>query len=550
LSFGLFCNPGFNHIVNKFSDYEASNPFTETVNLSKYINSGGEMEIEFLEKQSTEVKSDALVLLVTKDDLHPARGTHPDKAGHLFPTKGSFGPEYKRQVEAAVKAGNFEGDKEQQLTVYSVGPYRVVILVGAGERAQLTNERIRRAAAAGVKSARSAKAKSVVISTLYSVVEQLSDYETVHSIVEGAKLGHYRFDKYLTQEKEKFEVEKVIVSLEDVSSTIGRKAAWDAETLCDAVYMTRDLANAPANEVYPEVLAEVASNMAKKYHLHARILDERQIQKLKMGGLLAVNSGSARPPRFITLEHKGNQKSRDWYAIVGKGITFDSGGISIKPATGMGEMKMDMSGAAAVIGTLQAIAALRIPVNVVGIAPCTENLPSGTAYKPGDVVTTMSGITIEVDNTDAEGRVILSDGLYYAQRYRPKAIIDLATLTGACVVALGQHATGMFGTSEEVMAQLKEAGEKTYERVWQMPIFEEYEKQIKSDIADVKNVGGRWAGAITAALFLKRFVGKYPWVHLDIAGTAMLEEPTEYAPKGGSGVGVRLLTQFFKQVAN
>ncbi len=503
------------------------------------------MKVEFLEKKSTEVKADALVLLVTKDDMEQGKGgrDHHDKVGPLF-------DEHKRQVEAALKAGNFDGDKGQQIAIYSVGIYRVVFLIGTGDRSQLTNEKVRRASSAGIKLARSAKAKSVVISAVDSTVDQLSDYETVHSIVEGAKLGHYRFDKYLTQEKEKLGIETIIVALGNVSSSIGKKAARDAEILCEAVCLARDLSNAPANEIYPEVLADVASNMAKKYNIQARILDEKQIRKLKMGGLLAVNSGSTRPPRFITLEYKGNQKSRDWYAIVGKGITFDSGGISIKPASGMGEMKMDMAGAAAVIGTMQAISALRIPVNVVGIAPSTENLPSGSAYKPGDVVTTMSGITIEVDNTDAEGRIILSDGLYYAQRYMPKAIVDLATLTGACVVALGQHATGMFGTSDEVMAQLKEAGEKTYERVWQMPIYEEYEKQIKSDIADVKNVGGRWAGAITAALFLKKFVGDYPWVHLDIAGTAMLEDSTDYSPKGGSGVGVRLLTQFFKQIAS
>ncbi|HUI29992.1 MAG TPA: leucyl aminopeptidase [Candidatus Acidoferrales bacterium] len=503
------------------------------------------MKFEFLEKKATAVKSDALILLLTKDDLAAGKEgkVHYGKVDHLF-------GDHKKQIEAALKAGGFEGDKEQELSVYSVGAHRIVFLIGLGEKSQLTNEKIRRTAAAGIKGARHAKAKSAVISTLDSTVEQLSDYETVHAIVEGIKLGYYRFDKYLTQRKEKSEVEGVTVALENVSSAIGKKAARDAEILCDAVCLTRDLSNAPANEVYPEVLAEVASDMAKKYHLQARILDEKQIRKLKMGGLLAVNSGSARPPRFITMEYKGNPKSRDWYAIVGKGITFDSGGISIKPSSNMGEMKMDMAGAAAVIGTMQAVAALKIPVNIAGIAPCTENLPSGSAYKPGDVVTTMSGITIEVDNTDAEGRIILSDGLYYAQRYRPKAIIDLATLTGACVVALGQHATGMFGTGDEVMAQLKEAGEKTYERVWQMPIFEEYEKQIKSDIADVKNVGGRWAGAITAALFLKKFVGDYPWVHLDIAGTAMLEEVTDYAPKGGSGVGVRLLTQFFKQIAS
>ncbi len=431
-----------------------------------------------------------------------------------------------------------------------MGKYRVVFLVGVGEKTLLTTEKLRRAAASGIKSARSSKATSVVLSALDQSVEQVSDYETVHSLLEGALLGGYKFDKYLSRDKKNSRIDTYVVALDGVRSSIGKKAARDAQLLCEAVYLTRDLSNAPPNEIYPEALAEIAARMARRFHIRSRILDEKQIRKLKMGGLLAVNSGSARPPRFITLEYKGNPASRSWYAVVGKGITFDSGGISLKPAAGMGEMKMDMAGAAAVIGTMQALASLRIPVNVVGIAPSTENLPGGSAYKPGDVLTTMSGITIEVDNTDAEGRIILSDGLYYAQRYWPKAIIDLATLTGACVVALGQHATGMFGTSEDVMAQLKEAGEKTYERVWQLPLFEEYEKQIKSDIADVKNVGGRWAGAIAAALFLKKFVGGYPWVHLDIAGTAMLEEATDYSPKGGSGVGVRLLTQFFKQVAS
>ena len=495
------------------------------------------MKVEYTERKFLDLKADSLVLVLTEENVD---------SGEVPPLFG----ESRRQVEGALKGSDFSGKRDQQLTLYTIGKFRIVCLVGVGEKSQLTNEKLRRAAAAGVKSAQTAKAASVVLSALSSTVEQVSDYETVHSLLEGAILSTYKFDKYLTQNNQKSKVVDFKVALQGVKAAIGRKAARDAQVVCEAVFMTRDLCNAPANEIYPEALANVAVKMARKYRVHARVLDEKQIAKLKMGGLLAVNSGSAKPPRFITLEYKGNPRSRDWYAIVGKGITFDSGGISLKAAANMGEMKMDMSGAAAVIGTIQALASLKIPVNVVGIAPSTENLPGGSAYKPGDVVTTMSGITIEVDNTDAEGRIILSDGLYYAQRYKPKAIIDLATLTGACVVALGQHATGMFGTGEDVMAQLKEAGEKTYERVWQMPIYEEYEKQIKSDIADVKNVGGRWAGAITAALFLKKFVGDYPWVHLDIAGTAMLEDATDYMPKGGSGVGVRLLTQFFKQVAS
>ncbi len=279
------------------------------------------------------------------------------------------------------------------------------------------------------------------------------------------------------------------------------------------------------------------------------MLDESEIQELKMGGLLGVAQGSNKPPRFIIMEYSPRVESAPTVVLVGKGVTFDAGGISIKPAANMAEMKMDMSGAAAVIGTCKAVASLKLPVKLIGLVPATENLLGGSALKPGDVLTHLNGKTSEVDNTDAEGRLILADALAYADRYAPDVIIDLATLTGACVVALGHHATGMMGNDQSTMDKLRASGERTYERVWQLPLFEEYEKQIKSDIADVKNVGGRWAGAITAALFLKHFVGSYKWVHLDIAGTAIMEEAGEYIPKGGSGVGVRLLTDFLTHIS-
>jgi len=262
-----------------------------------------------------------------------------------------------------------------------------------------------------------------------------------------------------------------------------------------------------------------------------------------MGGLLGVGSGSERPPRFVIMEWKP-RRTAGTVVLVGKGITFDSGGISIKPSASMAEMKMDMSGAAAVIATLVASARLKVPLHVVGLIPAAENLPSGRALKPGDIITHYSGLTSEVDNTDAEGRLVLADALAYASRYKPDLVIDLATLTGAVVVALGSVVTGMMGNDEKMMARLKESGERTFERVWQMPLFEEYERLIKSDVADVKNVGGRWAGAITAALFLKKFASKMNWIHLDIAGTAIMEEAFEYIPKGASGVGVRLMVDF------
>jgi leucyl aminopeptidase len=269
---------------------------------------------------------------------------------------------------------------------------------------------------------------------------------------------------------------------------------------------------------------------------------------MKMGGLLGVAQGSHRPPRFIILTHApaSARKMKRPLVFVGKGITFDSGGISIKPSQNMAEMKMDMSGAAAVIGTFATMARLRIPVHCIGLIPAAENLPGGNALKPGDILRHFNGTTSEIDNTDAEGRLILADALAYACTLRPEAVIDLATLTGAVVVALGHVATGMMGNAPEIMRRLSASGDRTYERLWELPLFEEYEKLIKSDVADVKNVGGRWAGAITGALFLKKFVGSERWVHLDIAGTAIMDENSDYTPKGGSGVGVRLLTDFLR----
>jgi leucyl aminopeptidase len=294
----------------------------------------------------------------------------------------------------------------------------------------------------------------------------------------------------------------------------------------------------------PETLAASARKSGRRSGFGVRILNEKRIRALHMGGLAGVAAGSHRPPRFIIMEYRGRGARGKPVVLVGKGVTFDSGGISIKPSAGMAEMKMDMSGAAAVIGTMQAAAQLKLPRHLIGLVPATENLPGGSALKPGDILRHLNGMTSEIDNTDAEGRLILADALSYASRYDPALVIDLATLTGAVVVALGHVTTGMMGTDRKAMAALEEAGERTFERVWELPLYQEYEKLIRSDVADVKNTGGRWAGAITAALFLKKFTGTFPWVHLDIAGTAIIEEASDYIPRGGSGVGVRLLIDF------
>jgi leucyl aminopeptidase len=318
------------------------------------------------------------------------------------------------------------------------------------------------------------------------------------------------------------------------------------EIVTKAVFFARDMVSAPGNEMTPTAMAGEARKIAARKNVKLRVLDERKLKKIGMNALLGVAKGSAEPARFIILEYSGAAKADRPVALVGKGLTFDSGGISIKPAEKMEEMKSDMAGGAAVMGAIMAAADLKLPVNIVGLIPATENLPGGRAYKPGDILKSLSGKTIEIISTDAEGRLILADALTYAERFKPVAIIDLATLTGACVIALGDLAIGMLGTDKELKNKLRDAAEKTGERVWELPLWEDYHELIKSDVADFKNTGGRPGGAITAAAFLSKFIGKSPWVHLDIAGPAWLTKDRSYIPKGATGIGVRLLVQFLK----
>ena len=310
--------------------------------------------------------------------------------------------------------------------------------------------------------------------------------------------------------------------------------------------MTRDLGNRPANECTPTYLAQQAREMAKgRSRLTVKVLSESDMKKLGMGSLLSVSSGSAEPAKLIIFEYRGADEKDAPVALVGKGVTFDTGGISIKPSPAMDEMKYDMCGAASVFGTVKAIDEMALPINVVGLVPATENMPSGTATKPGDIVTSMSGQTIEILNTDAEGRLILCDALTYADRYNPKAVIDIATLTGACVVALGHHASGIMANDQDLANALLEAGEKTNDRAWQLPLWDEYQAQIESPFADMQNIGGRGAGTVTAACFLSRFTKDYRWAHIDIAGTAWNHDKN----KGATGRPVSLLCQYLIEQA-
>jgi len=368
------------------------------------------------------------------------------------------------------------------------------------------------------------------------------------TFVEGFVLGSYKFDKYLSDKKAQVKL-NIIFNSDNLS--LLRKAVNNARFVSEGVNFTKDLQNEPGITLTPNEFAKRITSKFKGTSVKVTVMNEKEIKKRKMGGLLAVGMGSKNPPRFIVIRYnglKGKVSNTKPIAFVGKGITFDSGGISIKPSSGMGEMKADMSGAGVVAGLLLAAERAKLPVKLIGIIASAENMPSGSSMRPGDVVTTSSGKSIEVDNTDAEGRMVLADALHYASKEKPQMIFDLATLTGACVVALGEIAAGMFTKDENLKNRLYSSGLKTYDRVWPMPLWDDYNYLIKSDVADVKNVGGRWGGAITAAKFLEIFVDKnIPWVHLDIAGPAMANDFNNYTKKYMTGFGVRLLFDYLSE---
>ncbi len=450
------------------------------------------------------------------------------------------------RIASLMKAKTFTGKKGQARAIDTLGklPAETVLLVGLGKKDECTLETLRRAAATAAKAAKGAGAGSIAFS-LDELLAEFPAAEAAQAAAEGAVLSQYRFSTYRGSGDNGGTLATAIFAARKDEAKVKAGLAA-AEKLCRAVFLARNLGNHPGNVATPSFLAAAAQRECRKAGVKCRVYGRREIQKMKMGSFLAVAQGSAEEPKFIVMEHMKGPKNQKPVVLVGKGLTFDTGGISIKPSGGMEEMKFDMSGGGAVIATMVAAGLLKLKMNVVGLVPCTENMPGGRAIKPGDIAKSASGITIEIINTDAEGRLILADALDYAKRYKPRAVVDLATLTGACMVALGNLATGLFGTDEKLVAALKAAGEKTGERCWELPLWEEYDDQIKSTVADVKNVGDRWAGAITAARFLKKFTD-YPWAHLDIAGTAYGAKPiAPYQTGGSNGLGPRHLIEFLK----
>lgn len=455
------------------------------------------------------------------------------------------------RLSAAIETGDFRGKPGQKHWIHPDGaiPAKRVMMLGLGKESELDMDAIRKLGGRAVQDAMARRAAKLTV--VVPPFRRVKVATAAQALAEGAILGAYRFDEYKskgTDDDVSFDVAAVQLSFDGKADLrAARRSVKKGTILAECQNLARDLSNQPGNVLPPIELARCAQKTGREVGLKVKVLGVPELKKRKYEAILAVGQGSSNPPRIVVMEHApaGRKKKLETICFVGKGVTFDSGGISIKPSAGMDEMKHDMSGAAAVVGALRACALLNVPYHVVGIIGAAENMPSGSAYRPGDIIRAGSGKTIEVLNTDAEGRVVLADALYHARKeFNPKAIIDLATLTGAMVVSLGHWATGAFGNNDRLLDRVQRAGEATAERVWPMPLWEEHRKAVKSEIADLKNTGaGREAGSSTAAAFLQAFVGDTPWVHLDIAGTGWTSRTNSYQTRGATGVGVRLLME-------
>ncbi|MDO8618100.1 MAG: leucyl aminopeptidase [Candidatus Uhrbacteria bacterium] len=481
--------------------------------------------------------------------LHLFQGEKP-----LEGAGGAMDKELGGLISQLLKQDQFEGKLGEWFIFSTLGKAKAqkIAVIGLGDRTKFDLDAVRKIGAHIIRHGRDAKAKSVMTVLPGMGVVDFSTREVAEALAEGLRLGAYRFHAYKGksfQEKEKLDVKQVIVCERERGKIApAERGLVEARILADATILARDLVNTPSMEMTPKKLAEVAQSLAKRGSgISIKILDAAKMEKLGMRAALAVGKGSQHAPVGMHLIYRPKGKIKKKIAVIGKAVTFDSGGLSLKPADGMMTMKCDMAGAAAVIGLFQALPDLAPNVEVHGIFLAVENMPSGTAYRPGDVVKAMNGTMIEVLNTDAEGRVTLADALSYAATLKPDVMIDLATLTGACVVALGEDISGLMSNDRKLAERLLLAAKQSGEGLWELPLFEPYQELIKSKVGDIKNIGGRSAGAITAGLFLSHFVNKIPWAHLDIAGPAYIEKETRPdVPYGGSGSGVRLLARYLQ----
>jgi leucyl aminopeptidase len=456
----------------------------------------------------------------------------------------------RRIAEGVVKRSGFDGRADEAITLLESEP-RKITLVGAGKPDAFSIRALKTALTTVAKTAQKQRDQRIAV----AVAASLPDHEAEAATrLTASLLAHadYKYDAFKTEEKKEEKqrkpIEALLIAPQSINGRRLRVIERSADAISEGLRTVRDLGNGPTNVVTPTALADRAAQVAKQAGVKCTVYGRREIERMKMGGLLAVNRGSSEEPRFVVLEYTP-RRARKHVALVGKGITFDSGGISIKPAEKMEEMKFDMCGAAAVIGTIEAAAKLELPIRITGCIPSTDNLPSGSAYKPGEIITMMNGKTVEIVNTDAEGRMILGDALHYASKLKPDHMIDYATLTGACVVALASEAAGLFSNDDELARKLIECGERVGDRLWRLPLWDEYKDLIRSEWADMKNSGGRWGGAVSAAIFLKEYVDCPSWAHLDIAGTAYTDHDTGRDPKGATGAGVRVSIEFLESLS-
>jgi leucyl aminopeptidase len=461
-------------------------------------------------------------------------------------------------ISQMIADGEIKGKLEEVKVIHTMGkmPAQRVAVVGLGSREKFDLEAIRRASGAVMKSARGLKVKNYHTVVHGAGAGGFETPDCAQATVEGALLAAYGYREFKSGNGDEAPVERMsFVEMDAGRVTQIGQGVRRGEVFAGATIAARDLAAAPPNVAPPQFLAERAQQLAAQYGLWCEVLGPEEMRSRGMGSILAVGQGSANPPRMIALKYEGDPGNARMVAIVGKGITFDTGGISIKPAGDMDRMKYDKSGAAAVLGAMQGLAELKPRINVLGVIAAAENMPSGSAFRPGDIVRASNGKSIEVMNTDAEGRMALADAMVYAEKQGAGTLVDLATLTGGCVVALGTGGAGLMGNDDALMQQLIEAGNRSGERLWQLPMWEEYLwEQVRSDFADIKNSGGRYASAQTGAIFIEQFVGKAKWAHLDIAGTAWIGSdqpslPKSYLPKGPTGFGVRLLLHFITRQA-
>jgi leucyl aminopeptidase len=494
------------------------------------------MRIEFAESKLP--RSGAVVVGVWEEGRLTPAARRLDEA-----TEGAL-------VRALAASPRFRGRKDDLLPVVAPQglPVSRVVLTGLGKPAAADARLLQDLGGKLAAYLNGAGEEEAVLAIDLGEGTELGAAEAAAELAFGARLRSYRFGKYKTKEKPEQKLSLAHLTVATPSPEAAERAFSPRDKAADAIFFARDLVSEPANALYPETLAAQAESL-REFGVAVDVLDEEKMRALGMNALLAVAQGSARPPRLVVLQWHGAGKDEAPLAFIGKGVTFDTGGLSIKPAAGMEEMKWDMAGSAVVIGLIRLLAARKARVNAVGVAGLVENMPSGTAQRPGDIVTSMSGQTIEVINTDAEGRLVLADALWYCQqRFKPRLMIDLATLTGAVIVALGHHHAGLFANDDALAEQLIAAGKAVAEPVWRLPLAESYDRDIDSDAADVKNIaGGRAAGSIIGAQFLQRFVDSVPWAHLDIAGVAWSKKDAPTVPKGATAFGVRLLDRFVAQ---